>query len=69
MKNLKDLFGQPSIYLFIGLGQILVGAHGIFNFDMWDLVPLPGIEPRPPALGVQRLATGSPRKSSNQQFF
>ena len=30
---------------------------------MWDLVPLLGIEPRPPALGVWSLATGPSEKS------
>ena len=30
---------------------------------MWDLVPWPGIEPRPPALGVWSLATGPSEKS------
>ena len=33
---------------------------------MWDLVPRPGIEPRPPALGGWELrvsATGPPRES------
>ena len=29
---------------------------------MWNLVPWPGIEPRPPALGVQSPATGPPAK-------
>ena len=32
------------IYLFIWLHRVLVAAR------MWDLVPRPGIEPRPPAL-------------------
>ena len=31
---------------------------------MWDLVPWPGIELRPSALGVQILVTGPPGKSS-----
>ena len=30
---------------------------------MWDLVPRPGIKPRPPALGVCVLVTGLPGKS------
>ena len=33
-------------------------ACELFSCGMWDLVPPPGIEPRPPALGV--LATGTP---------
>ena len=32
----------------------LHAAHEIFN-GMWDLVPWPGIEPRPPAFGAQSL--------------
>ena len=44
--------------------------------SMWDLVPWPGIEPRPPALGVQSLsywecralATGPPGKSPHFGF-
>ena len=31
----------------------LVGACGIFSCGMQDLVPWPGIEPRPPALGAR----------------
>ena len=30
------------------------------NCSMWDLVPWPGIEPGPPALGAQVLTTGPP---------
>ena len=30
---------------------------------VWDLVPQPGIEPRPPPLGVQSLSTAPPGKS------
>ena len=48
-------------YLFIWLHWVLVTPCGIFNLcrimrtlscGRWDLVPWPGIEPRPPALGV-----------------
>ena len=57
----------------IWLCRILVAACGIFCCcccrGMWDLIPSPGMEPRPPALGVpwlflklrlllQRLCTG-----------
>ena len=28
----------------------------IFSCSVWDLVPQPGIEPRPPALGAQNLS-------------
>ena len=51
MNEVNDLFTYQNfffffnIYLFIWLHQVLVAAR------MWDLVPLPGIEPRPPTLG------------------
>ena len=41
-------------YLFL-LGWVLVTAHWIFTFNMWDLVPWPGIKPRLHALGEQSL--------------
>ena len=37
------------------LSLIFVAARGIFSCDMQDLVPRPGIEPRPPALGARSL--------------
>ena len=41
-------------YLFIWLHQVLVVACRIFrlSFSMWNLVPRPGIKPKPPALGA-----------------
>ena len=39
-------------YLFIWLHWVLAAARGIFSCNMWDLVPQPGIKPRPPALGA-----------------
>ena len=44
-----------NIYLFIWLCQVFVLACRIFSCDVWDLVPWPGIEPRPPALGAWSL--------------
>lgn len=32
-----------KIYLFIQLCQVLVVTCGIFSWDMWDLVPRPGL--------------------------
>ena len=53
------LYSDPKIfkyfYLFIWLWQVLFVAHGIFNCNMWDLVPWSGIEPGPPALGAWSL--------------
>ena len=37
---------------------------GSFNYSMWELVPWPGIEPVPPALGVQSLSCWTTRKVS-----
>ena len=49
-----------SFYLFSWLCQVLGVACGIFSYmrqtlswGMWDQVPWPGIEPKPPALGTQ----------------
>ena len=47
--------------IFIATCGIFGEALGIFRCGKWDLVPWPGIKPRPPALGV--LATGPPGKS------
>ena len=57
------------IYLF-WLHQVLVAARGIFIAAhrllvaacMWDLVPRPGMEPRPPALGAQSLTHWTTRE-------
>ena len=64
-----------SIYLF-GLHQVLVAAHGILvaacgllSCGMWDLVPQPGIEPQPPALGARSLTHWATREFSPLLFF
>ena len=60
------------IYLF-WLYRVLVAVRGIFFFlvaacgllvaaCMWDLVPWPGIEPRPPALGAWSLTHWTTRE-------
>ena len=58
-----------KFYLFIWLHRVLVIAFEVFNWStwtlscsMWDVVPWPGIEPRPPALGVQSLSRWTTRK-------
>ena len=43
-------------YLFIWLHKVFVLAHRIFSCSMRDLVSWPGMEPRPPALGVWSLS-------------
>ena len=54
-----------KIYLFTWLNWVLVTACRIFscsmrtlNCNMWDLVPWPGIEPGPPALGAESYTLG-----------
>ena len=42
---------------------VLVTACRTLNWDMWDLVPWPGDELGPPALGMQSLSSGPPGKS------
>ena len=49
------------IYLFNWLCRVLVS--GIFCCGMWDLVPWPGIELMPPALGTQSLSHWTTGKS------
>ena len=51
------------------LCQVFVVAHGIFSCSMqalsggmWDLVPLPGIKPEPPALGARSLSHWTTRE-------
>ena len=63
------IFKNIYFYLFIWPHQVSVEAHGIFSCGMqtlscgmWDLVPWPGIEPRPPALGVQSLSYWTTRE-------
>ena len=40
---------------------IYLAAQGLCC-SMWDLVPQPGIQPRPPALGVQSLSHWTTRE-------
>ena len=57
-----------QVYFYITAAyRILVVACKLFSFGMWDLVPWPGIEPRPSALeaGAWSLNTmGSPHSQS-----
>ena len=53
----------------IWLHQVLIVAHGIFSWGMWDLVPWPGMEPGPAALGAGVLATGPPGKAQRRSIF
>ena len=38
----------------------------ILSCSMWDLVPRPGMEPRPPALGEQRVSPWITREAPEQ---
>ena len=57
----KEIFSFLK-YLFIWLHRVLVAACGLLAAVcellvaacMWELVPWPGIKPRPPALGAQQ---------------
>ena len=71
--GIQDLAGRrwsrPNFLLFHWLHWVLVAASRIFSFSKWDLVPWPGIEPRPPALGAGSLrTTGPPKKSQTKRF-
>ena len=64
-----------NIYLFIWLHRILVATSKIFTcvmqtltYSMWDLVPWPGFEPGPPALGAQSLSHWTSRKVPRETF-
>ena len=57
------------LILFIWLCPFLVEACKIFSCSMWDLVPRPGIEPRPPALGARSLSHWTTREVPWCIFF
>ena len=66
------LFGLARSLLWHVEFSIFVAVCRTFSYGMWtlswgmsSLVPWPGIEPRPSALGAWSLATGSPEKSSS----
>ena len=69
---IKKLF----IFVFIWLCCVLVAACGIFSCGIrtfscgiWDLVPWPRIESRPPALGAQSLSHWAPGESLKCSFL
>ena len=51
-----------NIYIFIWLLKVLVAACRIFGCSTWDLVPWPGMEPGPPALGAQTVSHWTARE-------
>ena len=52
-----------SIYFLIWLCQASVVACRVFSCNMWDLVPLPEVEPKPHILECGVLATRPAGKS------
>ena len=70
-------------YLFIWLHWVLIAGSSIFvelcgifscsrealSYEMWDLVPWPGIEPQPPALGVRSLSHWTTREVPDYIFL
>ena len=48
-----------------------IWPHWIWNlhYGMWDLVPWPGIEPRPPAWGARSLSHRITREVPTQAFY
>ena len=49
-------------FFFFGLCRVLSCSIWSLSCCMWDLVPWPGIEPRPPASGVQSLSRWATRE-------
>ena len=49
---------------FFGLHLLLAITCGFFSCDLWNLVPCPGIEPRPSAYGAQSLSHWTTREVS-----
>ena len=54
-----------SIAKFISFFLAVLGL----SCGMWDLVPRPGIKPRPPALVVQSLSHWTTREGSQNLYF
>ena len=74
-KGHREGFFFLNIYLFVWIHQILVATSKIFtcgmqtlSYSMWDLVPWPGIEPGPLALGAQSLSHWTSRKVPRETF-
>ena len=67
---------SKNICLFIWLHQVFIAACEIFSCSvgtlrcsMQDLVPQPGIKPRPPSLGARSLIYQTIREVSHLSFF
>ena len=51
-----------TMYSFTWLRRVFIVACRTFSNVVWDLVPRPGIEPRPPALGARGLSHWATRE-------
>ena len=66
----RFLYSRHFLYIhFIWLFWVLVMARGIFSFRMWALIPQPGMEPGPPALGVQSFSLWATREVPCTRHF
>ena len=48
--------------MFIAACGIFSCSMWILSYGMWDLVPWPGIKPKPPALGAQSISHGTTKE-------
>ena len=55
--------------IFVALCGIFSCSRGTLSYEMWDLVPWPGIEPQPPALGVRSLSHWTTREVPDYIFL
>ena len=51
-----------ALHLFHLAALGLAVAHGVFSCSVWDLVPQPGLKPKPPVLGAQSLSHWTTRE-------
>ena len=62
--------GMQYLFSLVAACGLLVGACGLLAVAcLWDLVPRPGIEPGPPALGMQSLTHWTTREVRHVFFF
>ena len=51
-----------KIFIYLAVLSLSCSIYRIFSCGMWDLVPWPGIEPGPPALGARSLSHWTTRE-------
>ena len=59
---IRSQLQYPGLSVFVSAGGIFSCVTLTLVCSLWDLVPLPGTEPRPPALGAQSLSHWTPRE-------